>query len=612
MLIATGIATVLWVPTTFWQQWFKEIGASAIYVQNWVLASDSVDYLGADNAPSAVQHFWSLSVEEQLYIFWPLVITSILLLARRSASVSRHRLIGAALVALTVISFLYAIYGVGTDPAPAYFSTLSRAWEFGVGGLLALFASRLRVDSPRINAGVSWAGYLMLGATVFIYTPETPFPGAAALPPVLGTLLVIWAGTPPVSWAPTRLVAIRPVQWIGDISYSLYLWHWPLIVILPFALGHPLGRTSLIGVLVVSIVLAWLSKVLIEDRTRSLRFLTSRPAMVTLTATVVATGLVFSSSVYGYVRTGDSIARAAAQAREALSAVTECAGAVATIAGSDCPDPYAPNHLTNASVAATDIGKGVQAKDKCKQSLEGAAVVACTVGDVKRYTQTLALFGDSHAGHFLEALDLYGKERGIRFVTYLKTWCAGIGAEGVEAAGHATVAATESCTVWGRAALSAIASRGDIDGVIFSNFTQHYVGAPAEGSGHGLTATDFMHAWQPLINAGKKVIAIRDIPNAGNLDVPACVAEHSGVNDPCTVPFETSRLPDDADPMVLAAKEMPMIKVVDIQDVFCTGMTCHTLIGGLVAYFGSNHMTATFSRTLAPVIGSRIEVALAG
>ncbi|MET1051267.1 MAG: acyltransferase, partial [Mycetocola sp.] len=216
VLIATGVATVFWVPITLWQQWFKEIGAAAIYVQNWVLSADAVDYLGAENQPSAVQHFWSLSVEEQFYIFWPLVIVLILILSRGR---SPRRTIGAVLILITVASFAYSTLAVAVDPAPAYFVTHSRAWEFGAGGVLALLASSEVRTWPVVRSLVSWAGIIALVGTVFLYTADTPFPGAAALLPIAGTLAVIWAGTPAVTWAPSAAMSLRPVQWVGDVSY---------------------------------------------------------------------------------------------------------------------------------------------------------------------------------------------------------------------------------------------------------------------------------------------------------------------------------------------------------------------------------------------------------
>ncbi|WP_108251437.1 acyltransferase family protein [Planctomonas deserti] len=604
VLVVTGVATVLWVPTTLWQQWFKEIAASAVYVQNWVLSLDAVDYLGAENDPSAVQHFWSLSVEEQFYILWPIVIVLLLALSRRYPAVPARRSIAVVLVLLTAASFASSVAGVANDPAAAYFVTQSRAWEFGAGGILALVASAERVDRPAVRAVVSWLGIAALAVTVLAFTAETPFPGWAALLPVLGALAVIWAGTPRIAWGPSALMRLRPVQWVGDVSYSLYLWHWPLLVIAPYALGHDLGLRSSLLILAASFLLAWVTKVLVEDPVRNARVLTARPARVTLTATVTATLMVVGVTGTGYVRTGQDIAAAAVAAEQQLEQDRACAGAMAVVSG--CADPHAPNGLTNPMVAAGDIGRGVQMTDECKQTLEEAAILSCTVGDTTEPSRTIALIGDSHAGAFLEALDLYGRDNGVKILTYVKTWCAGTGASGVGPRDYGTAAGNESCARWGNAVLDTVAADPAIEAAVFTNFTQGYSAPASNGFGRPVTPADFEQAWARLDAAGKKVIALRDVPNAGNVNVPDCIAQHLDEDDPCATPLAGAGLPRAADPVLLAAAASGTVTAIDIDDVFCDDQECHTLIGGLVAYFDTHHMTATFARTLAPVVGERI------
>jgi peptidoglycan/LPS O-acetylase OafA/YrhL len=170
VLSVTGIATVLWVPTVMWRQWFQEIIASALYVQNWLLAYNSVDYLGSENNASPAQHFWSLSVEEQFYILWPIIIVLLLLVGRRLSTSRNLRIIRTALIVVTVVSFVVSVMAVATDPAPAYFTTQSRAWEFGVGGLLAYFARSTASRPAWLRASASWLGLLLIGMTLLVYS----------------------------------------------------------------------------------------------------------------------------------------------------------------------------------------------------------------------------------------------------------------------------------------------------------------------------------------------------------------------------------------------------------------------------------------------------------
>jgi len=610
VLLATGVAVILWVPQVLWQQFTQEIGASALYVQNWLLAFNAVDYLGAENAASPVQHFWSLSVEEQFYIVWPLIILLVIALARRRRNPNVRRGIAIALIVVTVASFAYCVIETAVSAPAAYFVTTTRAWEFGAGGILAFFAADPLKGTAALRAAASWAGIIMIGIAVVGFTAKTPFPGYPALLPVVGTLLVIWAGSPDAWWSPIQIGRLRPVQWIGDISYSLYLWHWPILIIAPLALGHGLGFRYRVALLVFAGLLAWATKILVEDPFRKAAWLSSRRPWVTVAATVAATSLLVSGCGVVTVHTERSVAHAAAEAHKLVAGDAPCIGAAAATPGSHCAHPYRVSVLTNPTFAETDIGKGVQEKDQCKQTLADATVMTCDIGDVTSPTVTLALLGDSHAGHFLEPLDLYGREHHVKFVTYLKTWCAGTGASGVAAPGYATPENVGGCAAWGANALQRVAKDPRIDGVVFSNFTERYADPHIKAPFRAITPADFTNAWQPLLDAGKKVIVMRDIPNANGADVPRCIAQHLKEYDPCTTPRITSQLAKVNDPMMAAERLMPEVSVVDLTNIFCDGGPCHTLIGGVIVYFGSQHMTATFARTIAPFVGKSIELAL--
>ncbi|WP_166784039.1 acyltransferase family protein [Cryobacterium suzukii] len=602
VLVATGIGILAFVPTVQWQQWFREIAASALYVQNWQLAHDAVDYLGAENAPSPVQHFWSLSVEEQLYIGWPLIVIALVILFGRRRSPGMRIVTGAVLAILTLSSFVWSVAGVGSGDPASYFVTTSRAWEFGAGGLLAYFAQHSLTTHVRLRSAVSWLGLLGIILAVVSYTPATPFPGIAALLPVLSTLAVIWAGMPSARWSPAQLLQLRPIQWLGDISYSVYLWHWPLIVLLPHGLGRPIGLRSLAAALALTVLLAWLTKVLVEDPVRQGRFLVSRPAWVSIVSTLTASAVVVGACGFVYVRTAHEIADSASAVTTAVAEKAKCVGAPAAING--CATPFAITALTEPTFAATDIGKGVQVADACKQTLEDPAVIACEFGDLTSPQTTVALVGDSHAGHFLEAMDLYGASHNTRVISYLKTWCAGTGAEGVETADSATAAGTASCGEWGARVRQDILAKPEISTVVFSSFTSAYATSSDSGLGRTIEAADYSSAWTPLIEAGREVVSMVDVPTAPQ-DIPACIAAHFGDYDPCAFPESASALPDSLNPM-LAAANATRVRVIDLRDIFCTEGTCHAVIGGLVVYFGNHHLTATFSRTLADILGDRV------
>ncbi|MDR5698405.1 acyltransferase family protein [Agromyces aerolatus] len=264
VLATVTVATLALVPQRMWGSWFREFIASALYYQNWLLLGDSQNPARDDLRSSPVQHFWSLSVEEQFYLAWPLLLILGLWIATRWRA---DRVIALAVVlgSVTAASFVYSLIATAADHNVAYFSTLTRAWEFGVGGLLALLAGSPLPGRARLRSAVSWIGLVLIFVPIVTFRTPDAFPGLVVGLPVLGTLAVIWAGMPQASWSPARIAGLRPVQWLGDVSYSLYLWHWPIFMFVPYLTGMPSPAWLMAILVAVAITVAGLSKRYIED-----------------------------------------------------------------------------------------------------------------------------------------------------------------------------------------------------------------------------------------------------------------------------------------------------------------------------------------------------------
>jgi peptidoglycan/LPS O-acetylase OafA/YrhL len=300
VLLAVSAATIALVPQSEWRQWFREIVASALYFENWRLAIDSQIPQRADLESTPVQHYWSLSVEEQFYLFWPLLILLALWIAsRRVASSTRVALL--VLGITTAASFAHSLVLTVQDVNLAYFSTFARTWEFGVGGILAIVAATPRPGRDRVRAAASWIGLVLIVVPIVTFRSPEIFPGLVAVIPVIGTLAVIWAGMPDAAWSPTRFGASRPVQWVGDVSYSLYLWHWPIFMFVPYLTGMPSPPWLMALLVFASLAVAGLSKRWIEDPFRQGRSTKPvRPAMMLgaiagMIALVVGAGVVAPS-----------------------------------------------------------------------------------------------------------------------------------------------------------------------------------------------------------------------------------------------------------------------------------------------------------------------------
>lgn len=250
VLAVSAVLVAIFLPYPRWLRNAAEIAASAAYVENWALAALSVDYSAANAAASVAQHYWSLSVEEQFYILWPLLILAAALGARaflRSVNAGRTLVIFVSLVAGA--SLAASVLFTAAAPSAAYFATFTRAWEFGVGALIALAPATWRLRR-RIANVLAIAGFIAILWSAFVYDDSTAFPGSAALIPVLGTAAIIAAGTRNDDLWHSAITARRPIQWLGNVSYSLYLWHWPLIVLAPFALRTESSFGMRVGVLI--------------------------------------------------------------------------------------------------------------------------------------------------------------------------------------------------------------------------------------------------------------------------------------------------------------------------------------------------------------------------
>lgn len=604
VLVVSAGATVAIAPTVLWRRFLEETAAAAVYVENWLLAATSVDYLASDDAPSPAQHYWSLSIEEQFYIAWPIVLLVVLACTTRLAATGRRRVIGIVLAGLAVASFVYSMVQVGSGTPMAYFDTFGRAWEFGVGGLLAFAAASADRAKPGVRALASWTGLALIVVTLFTYGSATPFPGVSAIVPVAGSLLVVFAGTPDVRWSPGALLSAGPMRWMGDRSYSIYLWHWPLLVLLPYALGAPLNTVARLGVLVATIVLAALTFRFVEEPVRRGRVLQFRRPRSSVVLAVSASLTMVALCAGAIAVSATSSARATGHA----PVVEGCVGAQAVTDEPTCADPYLPSTLAEPVAAATDFGRGVASDDPCKTLFESADVVSCSFGAPENTAkQRIAVVGDSHAAHLVEALDVDGRARGVAYVTYLKTLCAGTGADGVAPADKAIDYGISSCTDWGRSVLDQIAADPGIDAVVFINFTRQYAVPAENGVGRPIEPADFASAWDRLRTAGKPVAVVRDVPQATIDEVPACVAVNLTLDDPCSFPRADGLL--DPDPMVVAAGETG-VGVIDLSDIFCDAARCHSVIGGMIVYVDSHHLTSAFSATLGTVLGARIQAAL--
>jgi len=571
------------VPQSLWQRTVVEIGASALYVQNWVLVGAAVDYLGAENTPTLVQHFWSLSVEEQFYLVWPLLV--VLAIAIRPG----RRAIAVIVGVVFAGSLAYSVLG----DASSYFDTGARAWEFAAGGLLALLP--LRSPSRRVAVVLGWAGVGLVVWSAVVYTGQTVFPGWAALAPVVGTVLAIHAGQSGARFGAGRVASMRPLVFVGDHSYAIYLWHWPLVVVTPFVLGGPLTPGAKIGILAATLLLAVVTR-RIERRVRVASTLARPRRVFTLAAASLVVLVVATGATWGSL--GANTAAAANQSVVDFETLS-CYGAEAMV-DTSCERPYsAPDGLESAFAAVDKGPLGLS----CDSSTEEAGW--CEFGELDDPVRSVVVIGNSHAGHLVAGLDQYGRDHGWKITLMRKTGCTGLSAAPITAETH------PDCAAWSRGVLDEVLADPTIDAVVVATNNDSATYLVPDGS--GAAAVDAARAevaanLGALVAAGKAVLAVGDVPRLAT-PAPECVDLHHLEYDPCAIPLADGE--ERGNIVAEAARLTPGVGTASLLPYLCDDEKCHVVIGGVVAYIDEHHLSASFSRSLAPYLGGAVAAQIA-
>lgn len=543
--------------------------ATEAYVGNLYFAWIRSDYLHAEAEANPLLHTWSLSVEEQFYLFWPIFICGVLWAGSRLRGHGfRRQFLLVSISAVGLLSLLLSLRLMHAQQPWAFYSSPTRAWEFAVGGLAALVPSSL---GRPILSRLAWCGVAMLGYATFGFSDRTLFPGIAALVPVIGTGVILVAGANGFGSIPNRYLGTKFLRKLGDVSYSWYLWHWPILT-MALAWAGRLSLPSRLGWLLVSLGIAFASHQIVENPLRYNRVLARRP----LYSMTMAAGLTI------------------------FCLGTAIAWRSVTIHALAAP---AQMRIAKAREDAPVFPKG------CMADYSETSINACTFGS-KLSGETIVLFGDSHAAQWVPPLDAIASADGWRLVTLMKSACSPADISFVyPALGRRYF----ECEKWREAALEHIEQMRPKVVIVTSSQWYARTSEPLAP----VTASQYLSGMQRTFAAldasGARVVYLWDTPRLES-SVPDCLARSAWQQrfrgqSVCDSRRE-SVLDENAHRLDLAAASGHSVFPVDLTRYICPQDECAPEVGNLIVYRDSNHITASFAMTLSPVLESQIAQAI--
>lgn len=591
VVVVLGVLIGTWaiLPASRWSDILDQAWASLLYRQNWLLADTAVDYYAQDHSgASPLQHFWSLSIQGQVFVLWPLVFAGAALLRRallRWTRLDERQLnyrvfLAVAFGAIFAVSLAYSVQQTASNQAYAYFDTRARLWEFALGSLLALALPYLK-PGKIVRLVLGWAGLAAMLSCGLLLTVDRSFPGFIALWPTLAAAAIIVAGRSSSRFGVDRLLTLRPLVALGDNSYALYLWHWPLLVLALAGMG--ITAPDLwqgLAIVAASLVLAVLTTRFVEKPLREWHW-PQRRAWRTAVVIAACGALLAGPVTLWQSHIVADEAAAAAQPKE----LTPGAAVLAPEnAGKPTPEAKiipAPAAMKNewADIDGLCTGGNVPTDPLLQGCLQNSRP--------DKVTKRIVVLGDSHAQQYMAALGPIAKSHGWEVVTLLKGNCR-FGGDSPER--------DADCNAFNKASSNYVLEHKP--DAVFTVASLTHKDAPFETE-----VPQYLEGIKPLTDAGIDVIGIRDNPRF-TVNMPECVQKKGADAADCNVPLEESLAASS--PLDDYRGKVARLHLMDMSDFICANGTCPAVVGNVYVYKDDNHLTKTYVQSMIPMFEKRL------
>jgi len=606
--ISTLVASWIWLEPLRLRGLANDVLAVATFSSNFVFAHRGADYLQSTLPPSPLQHYWSLAVEEQFYVVWPILIAVICIGASATSRLSVRTRVGIASFVVAVTSFVLCMRMMDSSQPWAFFSPHTRAFELAIGALAAVLPVMTAKWFRSVSSVAAWLGLIGIIVAVVRFDETTKFPGPWALLPVIATAFVLRGGNATL-WSPNVVLKLSPFQWLGSRSYSAYLWHWPILIVVAAGFNRSLTITEGIVCIAIALGLSEFSYRFVENPIRhniTIRGLRAAAMATAVIALVAGVGVLARNNPPTITTGPDATTPTLIGDTTVPSALAATTTTLVPTAPTLPPQGKPVQAIVDAASMTGlpgNLTPGLQRaisdmpviyNNNCHAGFSAIRPKNCVFGD-KESSIVVGLYGDSHAAQWFPALEKVAIKRHWKLITYTKRGCP---PADIPTYSSVLGKVYKECAPWRRNVLEQMVT--DRVKVVF---VAHFDRLLSASTRKPMWQKEWREGMQGTITAleakGIKPILVQDTPYPGQ-DIPTCLSRSYTNIQQCS-PGVSAAYRDDMQQM-LVDFDHEGNQVLWVKKWFCTALSCPTVVGNVLVYRDDNHMTVTYASLIAPLL----------